>query len=201
LSVPAQTAVKHKRAPDASDRYPFGAVLQLVAKRVFDVIASAAMLALLSPLFLLSLLAVRLDSRGPIFSVGRQYCYNNQTIDVLTFWCRPSFIGRSLALSGLDKLPMLINVLRGDMSIVGLRPYSGRPSIPLSARQSLALRNSPLRPGLLSFEDVSGRVDSKARQIEADLFYISNWSLLLDAKILFRNLFSRAPYIQNHLHH
>jgi lipopolysaccharide/colanic/teichoic acid biosynthesis glycosyltransferase len=175
-------------------------VLQLVAKRVFDVIASAAMLALLSPLFLLSLLAVRLESRGPIFFISRQYCYNNQTIDVLTFRCRRTFIGSSLARSGLDRLPMLINVLRGDMSIVGLRCYVGRPSIQLSGQLSLALRNSPLRPGLLHFEDIYGRVDSKARQIEADLFYVSNWSLLLDAKILLRNLFSKAPYIQNHLH-
>jgi lipopolysaccharide/colanic/teichoic acid biosynthesis glycosyltransferase len=179
----------------------FSAVLQLVAKRVFDVIASVAVLALLSPLFLLSVLAVRLDSRGPIFSVSRQYCYNNQTIDVLTFRCRGTFIGRSLMLSGLDRLPMLINVLRGDMSIVGPRCYVGRPSIPLSGQLSLALRNSPLRPGLLNFEDVYGHVEPKARQIEADLFYISNWSLLLDAKILFRNFFCKVPYIRNHLNH
>jgi lipopolysaccharide/colanic/teichoic acid biosynthesis glycosyltransferase len=69
-------------------------VLQLVAKRVFDVIASAAMLALLSPLFLLSALAIKLDSRGSIFSTGRQYCYNNQTIDVLT-WSSPKAAGYS----------------------------------------------------------------------------------------------------------
>jgi lipopolysaccharide/colanic/teichoic acid biosynthesis glycosyltransferase len=176
-------------------------VLQLVAKRVFDVIASAAMLALLSPAFLLALLAVRLESRGSIFSAGRQYCYNNQTIDVLTFRCRRTFIGSALTRSGLDRLPMLINVLRGDMSIVGPRSYAGRSPVLLSAQLSLALRNSPLRPGLFNFEEVSGRVDSRARQTEADLFYISNWSLLLDAKILFRNLLSRASYIQNHLHH
>jgi lipopolysaccharide/colanic/teichoic acid biosynthesis glycosyltransferase len=175
-------------------------VLQLVAKRVFDVIASAAMLALLSPLFLLSALAIKLDSRGSIFSTGRQCCYNNQTIDVLTFRCKRTFIGSALRRSRLDRLPMLINVLRGDMSIVGPRSYAGRSPIPLSAQLSLALRSSPLRPGLFNFEDVYGRVDSRARQIEADLFYISNWSLLFDAKILFRNLFSRALYIRNHLH-
>jgi lipopolysaccharide/colanic/teichoic acid biosynthesis glycosyltransferase len=90
---------------------------QLIAKRSFDVSASAAMLVILSPLFLVASLAVTLDSRGPIFSVSRKYCYKDQTIHVLNFRCRETFVGSSLTRSGLDRLPMLINVLRGDMSI------------------------------------------------------------------------------------
>jgi hypothetical protein len=133
--------------------------------------------------------------------ISRQYCYNNQTIDVPTFQCRRTFIGSSVARSGLERLPMLINVLRGDMSIVGLRCYVGRLSIQLSGQLSLALRNGPLRPALLHFEDAHGHIVSRAQQIEAELFYASNWSLLLDAKILFRNFFFKAPYIQNHLNH
>ena len=96
---------------------------------------------------------------------------------------------------------MLINVLRGDMSIVGPRCHIARPSIPLSDQLMLALRDSPLRPGLVNFEDAYRRANSEVRQIEADLFYVSNWSLLLDAKILFRNFFSKVSYFRDHLHH
>jgi lipopolysaccharide/colanic/teichoic acid biosynthesis glycosyltransferase len=174
---------------------------QLIAKRVFDIIFSAVILAVLLPLLLLVALAVRLDSRGPIFSVNRLYCYSNQTIDVLCFRCGETFIGGSLARSGLDRLPMLINVLRGQMSIVGPRSHSALPSISRSDRLSLVLRDSPLRPGLVNFEGQHERTDSELRQIEADLFYISNWSLLLDAKVLILKVFSKASYIQNYLHH
>jgi lipopolysaccharide/colanic/teichoic acid biosynthesis glycosyltransferase len=182
--------------PTRSARSP-----QLIAKRVFDIIVSTAIMAVLLPLFLLVALAVRLDSRGPIFSISRKYCFNNQTVHVLSFRCSETFIGSSLVRSGLDRLPMLINVLRGEMSIVGPRCYIGPPSIPVSDRLSLALRNRVFRPGLVNFEDQHGRADSELRQIEVDLFYISNWSLLLDAKILFLKFFSKAPYVQNYLHH
>jgi Bacterial sugar transferase len=74
---------------------------------------------------------------------------------------------------------MLINVLRGDMSIVGPRCHVNRPSTPLYDQLSLALRNSPLRPGIFNFKDAYGRVDTEVRNMEADLFYISNWSLPL----------------------
>ena len=96
---------------------------------------------------------------------------------------------------------MLINVLRGEMSIVGPRCSIGPPSIPVSDRLSLALRNREFRPGLVNFEDQHGPADSELRQIEVDFSYISNWSLLLDAKILFLKFFSKAPYVQNYLHH
>jgi lipopolysaccharide/colanic/teichoic acid biosynthesis glycosyltransferase len=181
--------------PTRSARSP-----QLIAKRVFDIFGSIAMLAGLLPLFLLVALAVRLDSRGPIFAVSRKYCYNNQTVHVLSFRCSETFIGRSLVRSGLDRLPMLINVLRGEMSTVGPHYHIGPPSV-LSDRLSLALRNSAFRPGLVNFEGEQGRADSELRLIEADLFYVLNWSLLLDAKILFQKFFSKASYVQNYLHH
>src|ERR1700680_4099062 len=91
--------------------HPFSAEPQLIAKRAFDIIVSAAILALLSPLLLLASLAVRLESRGPIFSLWRKSCYNNQIVNVLNFRCCNTVIGCSLKRCGLDRLPMLINVL------------------------------------------------------------------------------------------
>ena len=177
--------------------------VQLVVKRAFDIAASVMVLLVLSPLFLLTSLAIKLESHGPIFSVKHEYCYNGRRIQVLRFRSRSrrsvTVIGRFLTRSGLNQLPMLINVLRGEMSIVGPSCHVALPSIPLSDQLSRALLNSPFRPGLISFEGPHHeRTDWEPRKIEADLFYISNWSLLLDAKILFLNLFSKATYVQNY---
>jgi lipopolysaccharide/colanic/teichoic acid biosynthesis glycosyltransferase len=174
--------------------------LPLIAKRAFDIIASVLVLVILSPLLIFASLAIKLESNGPVLSVTRQYCYNNQNFSVLRFRCTnhrsETFIGNVLRRAGLDILPMLINVLRGDMSIVGLRCHSAISSVPLSSSVSVAFHESSFRPGLISFEGFHDRGNSELRNIEADLFYISNWSLLLDAKIILRTLFSKTSYVQ-----
>jgi polysaccharide biosynthesis protein PslA len=96
---------------------------------------------------------------------------------------------------------MLINVLRGEMSIVGPRCHLVPPSGPLSDQVSLALRDTHLRPGLVNLEDQNGHAGSEPREIEADLFYISNWSCLLDAKILFLKFMSKASYAEKYSRH
>jgi polysaccharide biosynthesis protein PslA len=172
---------------------------QLLAKRGFDIVVSAAGLIVLSPLFLLTSLAIEMGSRGPIFSVRYEYCYNDQRIRTIRFRTTGSLLfmtrlGHLLVRSGIERLPILINVLRGEMSIVGPHCHITLPSILLSDQLMLALLNSPLKPGLLSFEGPHERADWELGQIEADLFYVSNWSLLLDAKILFGYLFSKSAY-------
>jgi lipopolysaccharide/colanic/teichoic acid biosynthesis glycosyltransferase len=161
--------------------------LQLLAKRAIDIVTSGLALLILSPLFLLTSLAIQVESGRPIFIVRHEYCYNNRHIRALRFRTRShhteTLVGRFLIRRGLDRLPMLINVLRGEMSIVGPHCHSAVPSIALSDQQSLTLSNGQFRPGLVSFEN-----PERARsQLEADLFYIANWSLLLDVKTLFRN--------------
>jgi lipopolysaccharide/colanic/teichoic acid biosynthesis glycosyltransferase len=187
-------ATKKRRPMTPSDHdttlHPF----QLVVKRGFDIVVSAAGLIVLSPLFLLISVAIKLGSRGPIFSARYEYCYNDQRIRTIKFRTIGSLffttrIGHFLIQSGIERLPMLINVLRGEMSIVGPRCHITLPSIPGSDQLMLALLNSPFKPGLLSFGGPHER-----GQIEADLFYVSNWSLLLDAKILFGYLFSKGAY-------
>jgi lipopolysaccharide/colanic/teichoic acid biosynthesis glycosyltransferase len=176
---------------------------QLAAKRVFDIVSAATMLVVLSPLFLLISLAIKLDSRGPILSHRIKHGYNNQTIQIFKFRCSnfiypQTRIGRILARNGLDQLPMLINVLRGDMSIVGLRSYVAPPA-PYLDERLIRVRHSALRSGLLGWAQIrKSRSQHEGlemtRQIEDDLFYITNWSLLLDAKIILMTLFSRASY-------
>ena len=174
-------------------------LFQLVAKRVFDIVASAIALVVFSPLFLLVSLAIKLNSRGCVFSVQPQYCYNNQRIHVCKFRCSAR-IGPFLVQSDLDRLPMLINVFRGEISLVGPRLYIARPSLRLADHLSDVLRHTSLKPGLVGWSQVPDSQDQNAeseltRQIENDLFYVMNWSLLLDTKIILMSLFSKASYI------
>ena len=165
--------------------------IKLLVKRVIDIVASGLGLLLLSPMFLVTSLVILIESRGPVFVVTSKYYYNIRPIRTLRFPSHnhhtETLVGSFLIRRGLDRLPMLINILRGEMSIIGPHCRSTSTSVPLSEEQLLALSNSPFRPGLVSFE-IPERVGS---QTDADLFYIANWSLLLDAKVLLINLSSK----------
>jgi lipopolysaccharide/colanic/teichoic acid biosynthesis glycosyltransferase len=171
---------------------------QLIVKRVFDVAVATIALLLLSPLFLFVLLAIRLGTGGPIFSVERAYRCNNQPIRVLRFRTRNhssvNAFGPFLSRSGLDQLPMLISVLRGEMSIVGPHCYV-LPPLRIYDQVSPAFLNAPFLPGLVSFE-LPLPAGGEGTDMDADMFYVLNWSLHLDAKVLFRHLFSKEAYIR-----
>ena len=94
--------------------------------------------------------------------------------------------------SGLDQLPMLIGVLRGEMSIVGPHSYVAPPLCTYD-HVSPAFLNAPFLPGLVSFELPLPSGDGA--DMDADMFYVLNWSLHLDAKVLFQHLFSKEAYI------
>ena len=183
--------LSHKDFSDCSMVFRVTRDIKLLVKRVIDIVASGLGLLLLSPLFLLTSLAILIESRGPVFVVTYMYYYNNRQIRTLRFRCQnhltETLVGSFLIRRGLDRLPMLVNVLRGEMSIVGPHCHSTFPVVPLSDEQLLVLSSSPFRPGLVSFE-IPQRVGS---QIDADLFYVANRSLLLDAKILLMNLSSK----------
>ena len=171
---------------------------QLIVKRVFDVTVSTIALLLLSPLFLLVVLAIRLGTGGPIFSVEQAYRCNNRPIRVLRFRTRNhgpvNAFGPFLTRSGLDQLPMLISVLRGEMSIVGPHRYI-LPPLRIYDQVSPAFLNAPFLPGLVSFE-LPLPAGGEGTDMDADTFYVLNWSLHLDAKVLFRYLFSKEAYIR-----
>jgi polysaccharide biosynthesis protein PslA len=171
---------------------------QLIVKRVFDVAISTIALLLLSPLFLLVLLAIRLGTGGPIFSVERAHRCNNQPISVLRFRTgnhgTVNAFGSFLTRSGLDQLPMLISVLRGELSIVGPHRYV-LPPLRTNDRVSPAFLNAPFLPGLVSFE-LPLPAGGEGTDMDADMFYVLNWSLHLDAKVLFRHVFSKEAYIR-----
>jgi lipopolysaccharide/colanic/teichoic acid biosynthesis glycosyltransferase len=159
--------------------------IQLAIKRALDIALSALGLFVLSPVFLLASVAIALESNGTVFSVKHVYGFNNQHIRLLSFRCRThrteTIAGQFLVRSGLDRLPVLINILRGDMSFVGTHSYILPPQH-FDGQMVSPSANDFFRPGLFSYEGKN--------TMEADLSYILNWSLLLDAKLVFRHLFS-----------
>jgi len=182
---------------------------QFIVKRVFDIITAAVALILLSPLFLLVAIAIKIDSSGAIFAPQVQYCYDNRLIHVLKFRCTTvgttgkagtvTRIGRFLSRSDLDRLPMLINVLRGDMSIVGPCSCVSPPLVLFSRELPDALQHSKLKPGLFCRAKLISSHHSETergtrRQIEDDLSYVTSWSLWLDVKIIVKGLTSKSSY-------
>jgi lipopolysaccharide/colanic/teichoic acid biosynthesis glycosyltransferase len=187
----------------------------MVLKRMLDIVASSIALVLLSPVLAAIAIAVRWDSRGPIFYLsdrigkkGRVFrCMKFRTMvpdaerrkaDILHMNERDSVLfkitddpritrmGHFLRKYSLDELPQLINVLRGDMSMVGPRP----PIASEVKRYELNhLRRLDVVPGVTGLWQVQARQDpSFDSYISLDTAYIENWSLWLDIKILVRTV-------------
>jgi Undecaprenyl-phosphate glucose phosphotransferase len=198
--------------------HPPLSAFDLVAKRAFDICIASLTLLVCSPFLLVVALAIKLDSRGPAFFRQTRHGYNNEVIRVLKFRSmtttedgrhfkqavkndpRVTRVGRILRRTNIDELPQLVNVLLGEMSIVGPRPH------PIALNEAFAERISPLsrrhkvKPGITGWAQVNGYrgetdTDEKMRRrIECDLFYIDNWSFLLDIKIILLTLFSKRAY-------
>jgi lipopolysaccharide/colanic/teichoic acid biosynthesis glycosyltransferase len=183
------------------DRGDLPHTLPLVVKRLFDIAISAVALIVVSPLLLLVSLAIKIESRGPVFVKTIEHCFCDQSVCVLKFRSGsslhfPTRVGRFLIRNGMDRLPMLINVLCGEMSIVGRRCHAGPHSASSSDRRLLPLKNSPLKPGLFSLDQSSRKFndESDEREIEDDIFYVTRWSLVLDARIFFKAILSAQSY-------
>ena len=187
---------------------PLDAV-SLVAKRGLDIVMASAALVLLSPLMLLIALLVKISSRGPILykqervsfdgSRFRIYKYRTMATDAESEGPklaipgdeRATGIGRVLRRYSLDELPQLFNVLRGDMSIVGPRPE--RPVFIEEFRSRIPryMLRHKVPAGMTGWAQVHGWRGNTSidKRIEYDLYYIENWSLFFDLKIMFLTLF------------
>jgi lipopolysaccharide/colanic/teichoic acid biosynthesis glycosyltransferase len=186
-----------------------------IGKRAFDIAATTIALLLLSPLILLVCLLTKLDSRGPILCRYKRCGINNKTIEVFEFRsaiaghesqtvdhaarknCSVTRFGGILRGSDIDKIPQLINVLRGEMSIVGPRLYSTALTSTLREKISLLPDQRHVKPGIFSLaqvnsyrEETDNTIDNFERRVAYDLYYINNHSLLLDLKIILLTLFS-----------
>jgi lipopolysaccharide/colanic/teichoic acid biosynthesis glycosyltransferase len=190
-------------------------LLGRAAKQLFDVIVAASGLVLFSPIYLLSSLAIILDSRGPIVLSHVRHAYGDKIFRVYKFrsttmpysapeasrhGSRLTRVGRILRLSGIDGLPQLINVLRGEMSIVGPRPYTTPPGAIFEERIARISWLRDIKPGLTGWAQVHGYGDKgnsfemMRRRMEYDLFYVEHWSFLLDMKIILMTLCAKKTY-------
>lgn len=172
------------------------------AKRVFDVVTATMCLTLLSPLALVAAVVIKLNSRGPVFIRETEYGYDNQAIHVLKFRsattcakanCTNSHVtqvGQTLRRTGIDRLPQLINVLLGDMSIVGPRTSTNPQHL---YDYGLMPMLAGVKPGMtrgVQITEYRHGFDTVEQRVNDDLHYVMNWSLLLDIKIIFAALIS-----------
>ena len=186
-----------------------GKRLALGAKRFLDVILALILTVLLSPVMLILAICIKLDSKGPVFYRQERITQYGRPYRIFKFRTmvadadkqgplvtrggdsRITNIGRKLRKCRLDEIPQLFNVLKGDMSLVGPRPE--RPQFVEKFREEIPryMIKHQVRPGMTGWAQINGyRGDTSIRKrIEYDIYYIENWSMSFDIKILFLTFF------------
>ena len=183
-----------------------------VMKRVFDILFSAMGIVLFSPIMVATMIAIKLESKGPVIFCQKRYGFNNEPVNVLKFRSmfhemadydaknavtkndpRVTRVGRFIRKTSIDELPQLFNVLAGKLSLVGPRPHA------LNAHTKNQLWDEvvdgyfarhKVKPGVTGWAQINGwrgEVDSDEKirhRVNHDLYYIENWSLLLDLYIV-----------------
>ena len=191
---------------------------EVLAKRALDLVVASAALALLAPVFAVVALLIRREGGGPVFFVQRRYGFNQEPFGIYKFRSmramvdgravrqatagdsRITRVGRFLRRTNIDELPQLINVLRGEMSLVGPRPHAMAHDQAFERDVALYARRHNVRPGITGWAQVNGwrgETDTPEKvvgRVEHDLYYIDNWSLLLDISIMVRTVVSRKAY-------
>lgn len=183
----------------------WGAVIKLLE----DKILSAILLILVSPVMLACMIAIKLDSEGPVIFRQKRYGFNNEEIIVFKFRTmyhnrppekvfkqatkndpRVTRVGRFLRRTSLDELPQLLNVWQGTMSLVGPRPHPIALNEKFDALIAGYSARHNVKPGITGWAQVNGFrgetevLEKMKMRIEHDIFYIENWSVLLDLRIL-----------------
>ena len=191
-------------------RVPLSNMLNAFSKRCIDIFGALVALLLFSPVMAVTALAIKMTSPGPLIFRQERIGYQNKPFYMYKFrsmvvqdatkeksgWTtkndpRVTGVGKFIRKTSIDELPQLVNVLRGDMSLVGPRPE--RPQFVDKFKEEIPryMVKHQVRPGLTGWAQVNGfRGDTSIRgRIEHDLYYIENWSLGFDFKILFLTFF------------
>ena len=191
-------------------RVPLNNMANMLMKRLVDIAGALAAIVLCSPFMLTAAIAVKVTSRGPLIFKQERVGLHNKPFQMYKFrsmevqsdaeekkgWTvkndpRVTKVGRLLRSTSIDELPQLFNVLKGDMSMIGPRPE--RPLFVEKFREEIPryMIKHQVRPGITGWAQVNGyRGDTSIKKrIEYDLYYIENWSMAFDMKILFLTFF------------
>ncbi|MGA2494701.1 MAG: undecaprenyl-phosphate glucose phosphotransferase [Roseiarcus sp.] len=185
----------------------------IVIKQAFDKVVGALALVALSPILAATAVAIKLDSRGPVFFKQKRFGFNNELIEVYKFRSmrvdqldptaaklvtrddpRVTRVGRFIRKTSIDELPQLINVVfKGDLSLVGPRPHAVHAKAADRQYDEVVdgyFARHRVKPGITGWAQVNGwrgETDTQEKiqqRVEHDLYYIENWSILLDLYIL-----------------
>lgn len=183
--------------------------MYIYLKRVLDIVFSLLAMVILSPLFLVTAVAVRLDSRGPVIFRQKRLGLDARAFDIYKFrtMCvgaehmgsgvysgaddaRVTKVGRILRALSIDELPQLVNILRGEMSFIGPRPPLTYHPWPLETYTKEQLHMFAVRPGMTGWAQVHGRKDVEwHKRIQLNCWYVDHVSFWLDIRIFFLTVF------------
>lgn len=189
---------------------PLTNTFNMICKRTMDIVGAVVAIVLFSPIMLITAILVKTTSKGPLIYKQERVGLHNQTFQMYKFrsmevqsaksekkaWTvrndpRVTKVGKIIRRTSIDELPQLFNILKGDMSLIGPRPE--RPFFVEKFREEIPryMVKHQVRPGLTGWAQVNGyRGDTSIKKrIEYDLYYIENWTLGLDIKILFLTFF------------
>jgi len=199
---------------------PLDEISPLVGKAVFDAVFSASILFLLSPILLVIAVLIKLDSKGPVFyrplrsgargKLFRIYKFrsmyqndnvSNGTLSTVKDDPRITKLGAKLRKYNLDELPQFLNVLLGDMSVVGPRPHRNFLNQQMRERAENYMLRYYFRPGITGWAQVNGwrgpteTQEQITERTAHDLWYIMHWSFILDLKIVYMTIFGKKSHI------
>ncbi|WP_439499092.1 undecaprenyl-phosphate glucose phosphotransferase [Bosea sp. (in: a-proteobacteria)] len=198
----------------------------IVVKWLFDKVVGTLALILLSPLMVATAIAIKLDSKGPVLFRQKRYGFNNELIEVFKFRSlyhemsdfaaakqvtkddpRVTRVGRFIRKTSIDELPQLFNViLKGNLSLVGPRPHAIHATAENRAYEQVVdgyFARHKVKPGITGWAQINGwrgetdTEDKIQRRVEHDLYYIENWSVLLDLYILIKTPLSLLTKTEN----
>lgn len=189
---------------------PLSNTFNMMQKRIMDFVGASAAILLFSPVMLITALLIKLTSKGPLIFRQERVGLHNRPFQMYKFrsmevqprgeerqgWTvkndpRVTPVGKFIRRTSIDELPQLFNVLKGDMSLVGPRPE--RPQFVEKFREEIPryMVKHQVRPGMTGWAQINGYRGNTSirRRIEYDLYYIENWTIGLDIKILFLTIF------------
>jgi undecaprenyl-phosphate galactose phosphotransferase/putative colanic acid biosynthesis UDP-glucose lipid carrier transferase len=188
--------------------------MERLQKYIFDTVGASIGLLLFSPLLLMAALAVKLESPGPVLFRQKRKGFNGQMFTILKFRSmrvqedgpvirqaqmnddRVTRVGRILRRTSIDELPQLLNVLQGDMSLIGPRPHAVAHDDYYSSLIAHYAFRQHVKPGITGWAQINNcrgetaDVEQMRRRVEHDLCYIANWSIMLDLRIAFTTCFA-----------